>query len=63
MHHDLSLHPQHYSAIAEDPLNILRDVKIPKFPFVVVYEITGNNIIVYAVHNTWKDPQKKNRRK
>lgn len=33
---DLSLHPSHYSFIKEDPLNILRDVRLEKFPYVVV---------------------------
>ena len=43
---DLSLHPQHYSFIAEDHLNILRDVKVNKFPYVIVFEISGSDVIV-----------------
>ncbi len=35
---DLSLHPSHYSFIDEDPEQILRDVRLEKFPFVIVFE-------------------------
>jgi hypothetical protein len=59
---DLSVHPQHYSYINEDPLKILRDVRLPKFPYVVVFEIAGEDVIVYAVYNAWKDPEKKIRK-
>ena len=58
----LSEYPEHYGYINEDPLNILRDVKLEKFPYVVVFEITGTEVIVYAVHNTFKHPGKKLRK-
>lgn len=60
---DLSLHPSHYGFIAEDPLNILRDVRLEKFPYVVVFEITDAEVFVYAIHNTRKNPIKKIRKK
>ncbi|NCU06272.1 MAG: type II toxin-antitoxin system RelE/ParE family toxin, partial [Chitinophagaceae bacterium] len=49
----LSTHPEHYGYIAEDPLKVLRDVKIEKFPFVVVFEIRDTEVVVYAIHNTY----------
>lgn len=51
---DLAEHPTFYGYIDEDSLKVLRDVKIDKFPYVVVYEIMDNDVIVYAVHNTYK---------
>lgn len=62
-YYDLMLHPTHYSFIPEDEKQILRDVKIPKFPFVIVFEILFMNVIVYAVHNTYKNPYNKLRSK
>ena len=59
---DLSLHPEHYSYIKEDPLQILRDVRLEKFPYLVIFEIAGMQVIIYAVHNTYKNPSKKIRR-
>lgn len=57
----ISKHPQHYSFIDEDHLKVLRDVKIDKFPFVIVFEIFETTVIVYAVHNCYKLPSKKKR--
>lgn len=54
---DLSQHPDYYSFIAADPENILRDVALNQFPYLVVYEISGNEVIVYAVHATHKKPR------
>jgi len=31
------------------------------FPYVVMYELDGNDIVVYAVFNTYQDPNKKYR--
>jgi len=58
----LSLQPENYGYISEDPLKILRDVKLEKFPYVVVFEITEAEVIVYAVHNTYKHPGNKLRK-
>lgn len=58
----LSVNPTFNSYIDEDPLKILRDVKLEKFPFVVVYEIIENQVVVYAVHNTYKHPRNKLRK-
>ncbi len=56
---DLSLHFTHYGFIAEDPLNILRDVRIEKFPYVVVFELTATEVFIYAIYNTRKNPLSK----
>lgn len=58
----LSQHPEHYGYINEDPLKILRDLKLEKFPFVVVFEIREKDVVVYAVHNTYKHPGNKLRK-
>ena len=60
---ELSANPTFYSYIDEDQLKILRDVKLEKFPFVVVYEFIENQVVVYAVHNTYKHPRNKLRKK
>ena len=36
-----------------------RECRIRKFPFVIVYSIERDSIIVYSVFNTWKNPNKK----
>lgn len=48
----LSENPYLFSFI--DSNNILRDVKIDRFPYVIIYEITADTVIVYALHNTYK---------
>jgi len=58
----LSANPTFYSYIDQDPMKILRDVKLEKFPFVIVYEIIERQVIVYAVHNTYKHPRNKLRK-
>ena len=40
----------------------MRKLVIPKFPYVIIYEIEENNIFVYALFNTNQHPQKLNRR-
>lgn len=36
----------------------MRQAIIDVFPFVVIYEIEKNNIVVFAVFNTHRDPKK-----
>ncbi len=60
---DLSLHPSHYGFIKEDPLNILRDVRLEKFPYVVVFELSASEVIVYAIFNTKRNPLRKIRKR
>ena len=47
-------HPEYSGYIS--PTDKYRDTKIYKFPFVVIYEIRDNEIIVVAVFNTHKKP-------
>lgn len=56
---DLSQHPTHYSFIEENAKRIFRDVKLEKFPYVIVYEISNEEVIVYAVFNVHQNPAKK----
>ncbi|NPA08406.1 MAG: type II toxin-antitoxin system RelE/ParE family toxin [Chlorobi bacterium] len=37
----------------------LREAYIQKFPYVIIYQITGDHIIVFAVFNTHQNPTKK----
>tara|TARA_B100000949_G_C14216865_1_gene422745 strand:+ start:324 stop:611 length:288 start_codon:yes stop_codon:yes gene_type:complete len=32
---------------------------LKKFPFIIIYEVENEFIVVYAVFNTWQDPLKK----
>ncbi len=59
---DLAQHPSHYSYIKEQPEKILRDAAVERFPYVVVFEIIKEEVIVYAVHNTHKHQRGKLRK-
>jgi toxin ParE1/3/4 len=51
---DLAEHPNHYSFLEGQDSQILRDVSLLRFPFVIIFEIIGYEVLVYAVHNTNK---------
>jgi len=36
-----------------------REAFIKRFPFLVIYEVSKNKVIVYSVFNTWQNPDKK----
>lgn len=36
-----------------------RELPLKRFPFVIVYEIKENEIIIYSVFNTYQNPNKK----
>ncbi|QJP34266.1 type II toxin-antitoxin system RelE/ParE family toxin [Nonlabens sp. Ci31] len=36
-----------------------REAFIKRFPFLIIYEIEKNKVIIYAVFNTWQNPEKK----
>ncbi len=36
-----------------------REAYIKKFPYLIIFEIRNNNILVYSVFNTWQNPEKK----
>jgi plasmid stabilization system protein ParE len=46
---DLENHPEHYGFIEGDNRGIYRDVRLDRFPYLVTYEITGEEVIVYSV--------------
>ena len=55
---------ERYTAIAANPylfsytdqLSILRDVNLHRFPFLIIYKIQANKIIILSDHNTYKKP-------
>ena len=47
--------PKHYQ-VKRKPY---REAFIKDFPYLIIYEIEANKVIVYAVFNTWKNPNKK----
>jgi plasmid stabilization system protein ParE len=53
----LKANPQFYSFIDSDKNNSLRDIVIKDFPYVIIYEISGDEVIIYAVHNWRKNPK------
>jgi mRNA-degrading endonuclease RelE of RelBE toxin-antitoxin system len=54
---DLEKYPQNYGYIDTQLEKILRDTKIRRFPYVIIFEISENTeVIVYAIHNTRKKP-------
>ncbi len=57
---DLSDKPYNYGFI--DDQAIIRDVKLVRFPYVIVFEIIEGEVIVYAVHCTYKHPKKRLRK-
>lgn len=53
----IATNPEHYSFISSLPDDIYRDIKVYKFPFVVIFRIEGNDVIVIAVFNTYRKPR------
>ncbi len=49
--------PQHYSFTSPAPDDKYRDIKLYKFPFVVIFKIEGTDVIVIAVFNTYRNPE------
>lgn len=58
----VAVNPTHFGYIGEDPKRVLRDVRLEKFPFLIVFEISGSTVVVYAIHNTYKHPRHKLRK-
>jgi len=54
---DLEKHPEYYSVIDEQ--NVLRDVAVNNFPYVLIYRIAEKEVRIYAVFNTAKKPTRK----
>ena len=51
---ELVQNPQLYSYISADKEKTFRDVKLRHFPYIVMFDIVGADVIIYAVHNTYK---------
>jgi len=55
----------YFSRIQNYPLHFplkkgnLREAYIQKFPFVIIYEVIENEIVVFSVLNTYQKPAKK----
>lgn len=53
-----------YSSLSENPAlysytdnkEIIRDVKVEGFPYLIVYEVTGSTVVIFSIHNTHKKP-------
>lgn len=46
--------PQHYSFI--DASGTRRDTALDIFPYVVIFEIVADTIVIFRVFNTYQDP-------
>jgi len=51
----LSQNPQFYSFVYADKEKTLRDIKLEGFPFVILYDVEEYEVVVYSVHNTYKN--------
>ena len=51
----LETHPQHYGKIKKN----VRQVAVKRFPFVVVYEIIKQEVVVFAVFHTKRNSRHK----
>ena len=49
--------PQHYSYLHKDKEKTLRRVKIKHFPYLIIYDCTGEDVTVYVVQNCYKTPK------
>jgi|GEM_PF-597377 len=50
----IKTNPQYYSFISSKKARTLRDLQIDGFPYVVISDFDGERIIVYAVHNNYR---------
>lgn len=57
---EISRHPQYYGFIDEQ--HIIRDVKLKSFPYLVVYEIESEAVVVYSVHCAYRNPDNRIRK-
>jgi hypothetical protein len=49
----IASHPEHYSFC--DTTKTIRDISLPNFPFVVIFELIQNGVIVFNIHHTKKN--------
>jgi plasmid stabilization system protein ParE len=48
-------YPHHFERVKED----IRQTLVPKFPFLVIYEVFGDTIVIYAIFHTSRNPKEK----
>jgi plasmid stabilization system protein ParE len=56
VYEQLRNNPQFYSLISSDPADIFRDIKLQSFPYVVIFEIYEEDVVVTSVMNTNRKP-------
>lgn len=55
----------YFKRIQSDPFHFpqkrkpYREAFIKRFPYLIVFEIVQSTVTIYAVFNTWQDPNKK----
>jgi len=54
---DITRHPKYYGFV--DDQHIIRDVRLRNFPYLVVYEIEHDAVIIYSIHNGYRHPVKR----
>ncbi len=47
----ISLNPQHYSFA--DNRKEFRRIKVARFPYIIIYEVEEDRVIIISVRNTW----------
>ncbi|MBC9795442.1 type II toxin-antitoxin system RelE/ParE family toxin [Sinomicrobium weinanense] len=52
---EIQQNPEHYQ-IRRKPY---REAYIRSFPFVIIYEVLADTVVVYSVFNTYRNPQRK----
>ena len=51
----IKFYPLHFSKVEKD----FRQTLIDRFPYLLIYEISGKEVIVYSFFHTSRDPDKK----
>ena len=55
-HQKITTNPQFYAYISSNPEDQFRDVKLKSFPYVIIFEVHDDSIIITAVLNTHRKP-------
>ncbi len=50
----VSLNPTHYTY--SDATNTLRDVALEHFPYIIIFQVFNDNIVVYNIYHTKRKP-------
>ena len=54
----ISENPQYYGYTSASVSPNVRDVGLNSFPYLIVFEIFDEEVIVYAIHNSYKRPRR-----